>query len=183
VSDLDEYRELLQDPTVMKVWYFEPLGTLDGASEEAFQLTEVAVDGRAVRPRRTTRAGAQVDTVNLGAEAVADGRTMTISYTYRVLVQRHGHLLYLDVSRPTKGLRIQFSYGNCGIRYVNVLDYVASSRQPQVSRLPATEPTPSVAIGFDGWVLPKAGVAFVWVLEDEVGRRNASGRVQQQARR
>ena len=33
---------------------------------------------------------------------------------------------------------------------------------------PPSEPTPSIALRFDGWILPKAGVAFVWVLEDEV---------------
>ena len=35
-------------------------------------------------------------------------------------------------------------------------------------RLPASGPTPSIALGFDGWILPKAGAAFVWVLEGEM---------------
>jgi hypothetical protein len=30
------------------------------------------------------------------------------------------------------------------------------------------DPTPSVEVGFDGWMFPKAGVAFVWVLDEEV---------------
>ena len=51
---------------------------------------------------------------------------------------------------------------------MNVLDYIAGSNQTRLSRLPASGPTPSVALGFDGWVLPKAGVAFVWVLEREM---------------
>lgn len=93
---------------------------------------------------------------------------VTIAYTYRVLVKQHSHLLHLDISKPTKGLKIQFSYGGCGIRYVNVLDYAGSTRQPRVSRLPASGPTPSIQIGVDGWVFPKAGAGFVWVLEDEM---------------
>jgi hypothetical protein len=111
--------------------------------------------------------GAQVVTAHLGADAIT-ATPLTICYTHRVLVQLHGHLLHLDMSRPTKGLTVQFSYGGCGIRYVNVLDYVASSRQPVLSRLPAAGPTPSIALRFDGWVMPKAGAAFVWVLEEEM---------------
>lgn len=34
-------------------------------------------------------------------------------------------------------------------------------------------PTPSVALWFDGWMLPKADVAFLWVLEREM--TSASG--------
>jgi hypothetical protein len=32
VSDIDEYRELLQDPSSTVVHYFEPIGRLDGSS-------------------------------------------------------------------------------------------------------------------------------------------------------
>jgi hypothetical protein len=95
-------------------------------------------------------------------------RTLAISCTYRALIQRQGHLLHLDISRPTKGLRVQFAYGGCGMRRANVVDYIASSRQPGLTRLPPSEPTPSIGLQFDGWILPKAGVAFVWVLESEM---------------
>ena len=44
-----------------------------------------------------------------------------------------------------------------------------------LSRLPASEPTPSVFLRFDGWILPKAGVAFVWVLDEEMVRAAANG--------
>jgi hypothetical protein len=67
-----------------------------------------------------------------------------------------------------KGLKVHFVYGGCGIRRVNVVDYIASSRQPGPSRLEPTAPTPSIALRFDGWMLPKAGVGFVWVLEREM---------------
>jgi len=30
--------------------------------------------------------------------------------------------VHVDMSRPTKGLRVNFAYGVCGIRRVNVLD-------------------------------------------------------------
>jgi hypothetical protein len=168
VSDLEEYDEVRRDPTSTATWYFEPIAGLKGSSDEAFQLVQVAVNGKAQAMRRTTRVGSQVYTVNIKDDFKSQPHEVTISYTYRVLVQQNGHMLHLDVSRPTKGLRIQLAYGGCGIRYVNVLDYIASSTQPRVSRLPASGPTPSVDVSFDGWVLPKAGVAFVWVLDSEM---------------
>ncbi len=170
VSDLDEYRELLHDPSATIVWYFQPKAGLDAASEETFQLVEFSVDGKPRPVRRTSRAGTQIYAATIGTEPVRVHREVTVAYTYRVLVQRHGHLLHLDISRPTKGLKVQFAYGSCGIRYVSVLDYVASSQQPRVSRLP----TPSIEVAFDGWVLPKAGVAFVWVLDRELPRTSST---------
>jgi hypothetical protein len=168
VSDLDEYDEVRQDPTSTGTWYFEPVGALNAGSEEAFQVLEAAVDGEPLRVRRTTRKGSQVYTATIGSDVMHERREVVISFAYRVLVQQNSHLLHLDISRPSKGLKVQFSYGGCGIRYVNVLDYIASARQPRVSQLAASEPTPSIDIGFDGWVFPKAGIAFVWVLETEM---------------
>jgi hypothetical protein len=85
-----------------------------------------------------------------------------------VLVQRHGHLLYLDLPRPTKGLKVQFNYSDAGIRRVNTLDFIASAQPARVENTPDSVPARSVDIGFDGWIFPRSGVAFVWVLEDEV---------------
>jgi hypothetical protein len=168
VSDLDEYRALLDDRSCAIAWYFQPISGLDGSSPEVFQLLRFAVNGKPATPRHTTRGTSQMYAASLGEQAVASGRKVALSFTYRTLVQRHGHLLHLDISEPTKGLHVQFAYGDCGIRYVNVLDYIAGARQPQISQLPASDPTPSVEIGFKGWVFPKGGVAFVWVLADEL---------------
>jgi hypothetical protein len=35
------------------------------------------------------------------------------------------------------------------------------------------EPSPSIQVAFDGWVFPKSGVAFVWVLDEELVDRKA----------
>lgn len=101
----------------------------------------------------------------------ANGHEVMVSYTYRVLVQRHGHLLYLDLPRPTKGLRIQLDYTAAGIRRVNTLDYFAGSQQARVGQAPRSSSTKTVDVGFDGWIFPRSGVAFVWVLEDELQTR------------
>jgi hypothetical protein len=45
---------------------------------------------------------------------------------------------------------------------------IASAQQPRTLRSPTSVPARSVDVGFDGWVFPKSGVAFVWVLTSEV---------------
>jgi hypothetical protein len=168
VSDLEEYRALLRDPSSTAAWYFQPVGKLNGASPQAFQLLQFTLDGEQLPIHRTTTGDSQTYSVSIGPEAVAERRRVVISITHRILVQRSGHLFHLDLSRPVKGLSVQFSYGDCGIRYVNVLDYIAGARQPRITLLPPSDPTPSVEVSYDGWVFPKGGVAFVWVLESEL---------------
>jgi hypothetical protein len=165
VSDLDEYRSLSRDPTATETWYFKPIGKLDGASPEVFDLLQFAVDGKTRRIRRTTRRGAQLFAVELGDAAQQE---VSIAYTYRSLVQRNGHLLHVDPARLSKDFTVRFSYAGCGIRFVNVMDNITGPRYSRIAELPASDPTPSVEVSYDGWVFPKGGVAFIWVLDDEM---------------
>lgn len=167
VSDPAEYRDLLRDQATTSAWYVDRSTPVDAASRDAFELVQLLVNGKARALGRTERQGAQLYTASLGPEA-ASGKPITVVYTYRVLVQRHGHVLYLDLPRPTKGLKVQFSYGDAGIRRVNTLDFIASAQSARVEDTPSSVPTRSVDIGFDGWIFPRSGVAFVWVLEDEL---------------
>jgi hypothetical protein len=167
VSDLDEYRELLRDPTTTSAWHFDLSAGLDASDRAVFELLHVAVDGANRKVRRTQRTGSQIYTDSLGAAATA-GELITVAYTYRVLVQRHGHLLYLDMPRPTKGLHVQLDYAGTGIRRVNTLDFIASSEDTRIDETPTSVPARTIDIGFDGWIFPRSGVAFVWVLEDEL---------------
>ncbi|WP_043590333.1 hypothetical protein [Frankia sp. BMG5.23] len=167
-SDPDEYRESLLDPTNAEAWYFEPVAGIDAASPDAFELLQFTVDGRPRSTRRSKRSGGQSFTVTLDVEP-GSPREVEITYTYRVLVQQHGHLLYLDFGAPCKGIDVDFSYGGCGIRHVNVLDFIAGSQPTRVSRSPADASPPTVSVRYDGWVFPKSGVAFSWVLEREFG--------------
>ena len=72
---------------------------------------------------------------------------------------------YDNTQRPHRGY-----VRSAGIRYVNVLDYVAGARQHKISQLPAADPTPTVAVDFDGWVFPMGGVAFGWVFDAQVAK-------------
>jgi hypothetical protein len=166
VSDKTEYRELLRDEATTSAWYHGQASGLDASDPEVFQLTAFTVDGKPRKIRRTERVGAQVYAVSLGPNIGAD-QEVTVAYTYRGLVQRHGHLLYLDLPRPAKGLHVQLDYEHAGIRWMNTQEYFASSRTPRIEQADTAKDAQVVNIGFDGWVLPRAGVDFVWVLEDE----------------
>ncbi|MEV6241029.1 hypothetical protein [Lentzea sp. NPDC051838] len=166
VADGQEYRELLRDPTVTSAWHFDASGGVDPVGRDVFELLSFTVDGAERKIRRTTRLGAQIYSVGLAARA-AD-REVTVAYTYRVLAQRNGHLLYLDLPRPVKGLRLRLDYSQAEIKRVNVLDYFASSQVSRVEQAQAVTDAKVVNISFDGWTLPRAGVAFVWVLKDEL---------------
>lgn len=100
VSDLAEYRELLRDPTMHSAWHFDHSGGIDPASREVFELLQLTVDGKPRKIRRTERAGSQFYTVNFGP-AADSAAEVVITHTYRVLAQRHGHVLYLDLPRPS----------------------------------------------------------------------------------
>lgn len=166
VSNLAEYRELLRDPTVASAWHFDHSAGLDAANSEVFMLLQLSINGQEKTVRRSAREGSQFATVNLGQEATRG--ELTISYTYRVLVQRHGHLLYLDLPRPAKGVHVQLDYAKAGIRRVNVLDYFASPDAARIDQSPTSTPARMIDIAFDGQTFPRAGVAFVWVLVEEM---------------
>lgn len=167
VTDLDEYRELQADPDMAEVWYVQPKPGIDGSLPDVFELIEVTVDGKRQKIRRTTKPGAQFYSVRLEPAIGTDADEAAVSFTYRGLLQQHGHLLYIDLVKPTKGLTVNLAYGGAGIRYVSVADYIAAAKQPTISRRLADDPSPAISLTFDGWVMPKGGVAFVWVLEDE----------------
>jgi hypothetical protein len=165
-GDHAEYREMLRDPAVTDPWYISRNGGLDAASQDVFELVQFTIDGKAKGIRRTVRPEAQLYTVNLGQGAA--GKGVTVSYTYRILVQRHGHVLYLDFPRPVKGLHVQLNYAGAGIRRINTLDYIASNQQTRVDTTSDDSPAKTVDVGFDSWIFPRSGVAFVWVLSDEL---------------
>jgi len=176
VSNPEEYRELLLDPASTEAWYFESRAGLDAASPEVFDLVEFTVNGRPRPVRRTKRSGAQLLTVSLADPGTKIGQEVQIAYTFRTLVQQHGHLLHLDFGAPCKGVEVTLAYGDCGIRYVNVLDFIASSEPTRVVRSLEDTPSPTVAVRFDGWVFPRSSVAFCWVLDAELADGRTGGR-------
>ncbi|WP_280410284.1 hypothetical protein [Nocardia brasiliensis] len=171
VSDIDEYRELAQDPASTFAWYYRPTNNLDAGSKEAFELVQFTVDGEERPIRRSARKEAQTYTVNLGLPEEEHGQARTISYTYRLQPAPQNRLLHLDVEQPSRGIDIELDYTDTDIAYVNMVDFIASSQKGIATRTPDTVPGRVVGLHFDGWAMPRSGVAFVWVMNDDLIRR------------
>lgn len=169
LSDLEEYRDLRQDTAATSAWYVRAQPGVDAGSKDVFELVDFTVDGEPRPIRRTAKAGSQIYSVNLGRDAIAAGRTVTIAYTYRTVVPVDGHLLQLRVDQPTKGLTVELDYSDVDIARISVLDFIASSRETRVVKSPEALPGRSASIEFDGWVFPRSGVAFVWTEDTPVG--------------
>ncbi|KPM56412.1 hypothetical protein ACG83_00095 [Frankia sp. R43] len=161
-SDRDEYRELSAEAGATSAWYFRPVGDLDGAAREAFELVQFTVDGRARPIRRSMKRGSQTYTAAMGDEVIAAGQPMLVSYTYRAVVRRDGRLIKLDVEQPTRGLSVELEYGGVGIADVRLLEFFPSSNRARISRTAEAVPARAIRADFEGWVLPRGGVVFVW---------------------
>jgi hypothetical protein len=160
VSDRDEYHDLMQDAGDTSAWWFTPKGGIDANSRDAFEVVRFTVDGDERPIRRAEKKNGQVYTVPLGVEE-NHNEPVRISYTYRTITAERGHLLYIDIEQPTRGVEVALDYGDCDIEQVSVLDLIASSRTTRVERTPASVPGRSVSVSFDGWASPRSGVGFV----------------------
>ena len=102
-----------------------PGSGLDAATPEAFELLRFAVNGEVKRIRRATRKGAQICTDSIGADHVAGGEAVTISYTYRTVTRQAGHLLFFDIEQPTRNLRVELDYTGCNFDSIAALDLIS----------------------------------------------------------
>lgn len=80
---------------------------------------------------------------------------MTVAYTYRTILRQSGHMLYVDVEQPSKGLDVTLNYGDCGIADMRLTRFIASSKKVRNYQVPDSVPERSVGIGF-GWVFPRS---------------------------
>lgn len=166
VSDPAEYDALTRDRSSALVWRWSQPAPLETGSPEVFELVSVTVDGQPCTVHRASRPDAQFYSVTL--PTIPTGKEVAISYTYRVLVQRYGHLLWLGVPRLARGLRVGFRYDGAGISQATVLDHLASTTAPHIDQTAPSLPTQSVDLEYNGWIRPHAGVTFSWTLDEEV---------------
>ena len=169
VSNMREYRAIMEEPGDTSVWYINPASGLNGSTREAFELVQFSVDGEDRPIRRNSRASGQTYTVSIGKDIVANRELVTIGYTYRTVLRQHGHMLHVDVEQPSKGLDVELEYGDCRIAEMRLTPFISSSKKVRNFQMPSTVPERTVGIGFDGWAMPKSGVIAVWILSTESG--------------
>lgn len=178
LSDRDDYVELANERGATSSWYLKPTGGIDAGTREAFELLRFAVDGEERPIRRSERKHAQTYTASVGQEQVLAGKPVTISYTYRTITTRAGHLLFFDIEQPTRDLRADFDFADCGISSVSTLDLIPSVRRTRIEPPPAGTAGSVIRVNIDGWVFPRSGIAFVWTLEDETTHAGARRKAQ-----
>ena len=167
VSDMADYRTIMDDPGETSAWYINPATGLNGHDKAAFELVQFSIDGEDRTIRRTARAGSQTYSVTIGKDLIDSGDFATVAYTYRTVLRQSGHMLYVDVEQPSKGLDVTLDYGECGIAEMRLTPFIASSHKVRNHQMPDSVPEQSVGIGFDGWVFPRSGAIAVWVLDSE----------------
>ncbi|MGQ0572912.1 MAG: hypothetical protein ACT4RN_01765 [Pseudonocardia sp.] len=168
VSDHDEYRELTQDGAATFAWFTNPSSGVDAGSTEAFELVQFSVDGTERPIRRAARRGGQLYTVGLGIPEVERQQPVRLAFTYRLMPPAHSRWLYVDVEQPTRGLDVELDYSDTTITQVNMLDFIASSQKSIITKTPPRVPGKTVGLEFDGWLMPKSGVVFVWTTEADL---------------
>lgn len=167
VSDRQRYDQMVAERGETSVW-FKPAGTkLDVTDLDNFALIEFVVDGEPLKITRTTDEHGQVYTVDIGEAVVEAEQPVVMSFTYRSRLRRDGHMVHFDVDRPTKGFELELNYQDAGIAKMKLVDFISSTRRARVSEAPDVAGVKKYTMSYDGWVLPRAGVAFVWILEDE----------------
>lgn len=167
VSGQQRYDQMVAERGETSVW-FKPSGTgLDVTDEASFALVEFSVNGSPVSIERTADTRSQIYTVDIGEDIVTAQQPVVMSFTYRSRLRRDGHMVYFDVDRPTKGFELELNYQDAGIAKMKLVDFISSTRRARVSEAPDVAGVKKYTMSYDGWVLPRAGVAFVWILEDE----------------
>ena len=172
VSDRQRYDQLVAERGETSVWYKPPDPQLPVTSEDAFALLSVSVDGDELPIEHTTDVSGQTFIVDLGDEVIHAGEPVVMSFTYRSRLRRDGHMVHFDVDRPVKGFSLDISHQDAGISRVKLVDYLSSTHSTRVAELPDITGDTTYHVGYDGWVLPRAGVTLVWTLDEEVQATN-----------
>jgi len=167
VSDRDEFYELVSDVPATSTWFLTPRYGLDASQRESFELLSFSIDGEQRAIRRSTRKSGQTYSAAIGDDVVRAGKPVHIKHIYRTLTPQSGHRLFIELPQPTRGLSVRLDYTATDIAHLSVTDLVSSTQRTRISNLPDGVSGKVLSVDLPGWLLPKAGFAFVWTLRAE----------------
>lgn len=167
VSDRDEYQDLMADVPATNAWFLTPRPGFDAGDRESFELLRFTVDGVERPIRRTARRSGQTYSAAIGDDIVRAGQLVRLNYVLRTVTAQSGHRLFFEIAQPTKGLKLTLDYNDTDITQMSVTDLVSSTQKARISRMPAEVDAKLLELDHDGWLLPRAGFAFVWTLGSE----------------
>ena len=161
VSDRRRYEELAAQRGETSVWYRRPAAGFDVTDPEVFALEQFTVDGDEVSFERQVDDVSQVYVVDLGEEVVQRGESVVVSFRFRTRTRRDGHVVHLDIDRPTRGLEVEFHYSDADVAEVRMLDFASIGEGGRADR---DQQTKTLRYRYDGWLFPRAGLVFSWTL-------------------
>ena len=164
VSDRQRYDQLVAERGETSVWYRRPVPGLAVFDPEVFALEQFTVNGTPVPFTRQVDEVSQVYTVDLGEQVIQQEQAVVISFSFRTRTLRSGHVVHLDVDRPTRGLDVELRYDPEQVGQMRILDFASIGEGGRLTQVPNT---PTLRYRYDGWLFPRAGMVFVWTLPDE----------------
>lgn len=164
VSDRQRYDQLVAERGETSVWYRRPVPGLAVSDPEVFALEQFTVDGTPVPFTRQVDEVSQVYTVDLGGQVIQQEQAVVISFSFRTRTLRSGHVVHLDIDRPTRGLDVELRYDPEQVGQMRILDFASIGEGGRLTQVPNT---PTLRYRYDGWLFPRAGMVFVWTLPDE----------------
>lgn len=164
VSDRQRYDQLVAERGETSVWYRRPVPGLAVSDPEVFALEQFTVNGTPVPFTRQVDEVSQVYTVDLGEQVIQQEQAVVISFSFRTRTLRSGHVVHLDIDRPTRGLDVELRYDPEQVSQMRILDFASIGEGGRLTQVPNT---PTLRYRYDGWLFPRAGMVFVWTLPDE----------------
>ena len=164
VSDRQRYDQMVAERGETSVWFRRPVPGLEVTDPAVFALEQFTINGKAIPFTRQADDVSQVYIVDLGEQVVRDEKPVVVSFAFRTLVPRDGHVVHIDIDRPTKGLEVELTYDTAAIRRVRLMDFASRG---DGGRIITESEIPVVRYRYDGWLFPRAGLVFAWTLADE----------------
>ena len=164
VSDRQRYDQLVAERGETSVWYRRPVPGLAVSDPEVFALEQFTVNGTPVPFTRQVDEVSQVYTVDLGEQVIQQEQAVVISFSFRTRTLRSGHVVHLDIDRPTRGLDVELRYAPEQVGQMRILDFASIGEGGRLTQVPDA---PTLRYRYDGWLFPRAGMVFVWTLPDE----------------
>lgn len=164
VSDRQRYDQLVAERGETSVWYRRPVPGLAVSDPEVFALEQFTVNGTPVPFTRQVDEVSQVYIVDLGEQVIQQEQAVVISFSFRTRTLRSGHVVHLDIDRPTRGLDVELRYDPEQVGQMRILDFASIGEGGRLTQVPNT---PTLRYRYDGWLFPRAGMVFVWTLPDE----------------
>ena len=164
VSDRQRYDQLVAERGETSVWYRRLVPGLAVSDPDVFALEQFTVNNTPVPFTRQVDEVSQVYTVDLGEQVIQQEQAVVISFSFRTRTLRSGHVVHLDIDRPTRGLDVELRYDPEQVGQMRILDFASIGEGGRLTQVPNT---PTLRYRYDGWLFPRAGMVFVWTLPDE----------------